>query len=77
MPFRIVDVTSPPAKKAPRNSNTAAIKIACLIVSALAPTDVPMELATSLAPIPKAIKNPMNAAIRRILKGSVNKFSIS
>jgi hypothetical protein len=36
-----------------------------------------MEFATSLAPIPKAIKNPMNAAIRRILKGSVNKFSIT
>ena len=32
MPFLIVEVTSPPAKKAPKNSKIAAIIIACLIV---------------------------------------------
>ena len=55
MPLRIVDVTSPPARNAPRNSNIAAIIIACLIVIARDPTDVAMAFATSLAPIPQAI----------------------
>jgi hypothetical protein len=76
MPFLIVEVTSPPAKKAPKNSKIAAIIIACLIVIALLPTEVPMEFATSLAPMPKAIKNPINPASKSILKGSKNKVSI-
>jgi hypothetical protein len=72
----MVEVTSPPARNAPKNSKMAAIVIACLIVIALLPTDVPMEFATSLAPIPKAIKNPIKPAINRIVKGSKNKLSI-
>ena len=32
--------------------------MACATVNALAPTEVPMALATSLAPMPHAIKNP-------------------
>ena len=52
IPLRIVDVTSPPARYAPANSNTIAMMIACLIVSAFEPTDVPIALATSFAPIP-------------------------
>jgi hypothetical protein len=55
MPLRMVDVTSPPARKAPRNSNTAAIRIACFTVMARAPTEVAMALATSLAPMPQAM----------------------
>jgi hypothetical protein len=35
-----------------------------------------MEFATSLAPMPKAIKNPINPASKSILKGSKNKVSI-
>ena len=76
IPFLIVEVTSPPAKYAPRNSKIAAIKIACLKVMALLPTDVPIALATSLAPMPNAIKNPAKAAIKSIIVGSKNKFSI-
>ncbi len=76
MPLRMVEVTSPPAKKAPRNSKMAAIIIACLIVMALLPTDVPMEFATSLAPIPKAIKKPIKLAIKSMKNGSRNKASI-
>ncbi len=55
MPRRIVEVTSPPARTAPRNSKMAATSIACLIVSALDPTDVAIALATSLAPMPQAM----------------------
>ena len=76
IPLRIVDVTSPPAKKAPKNSKIAAIIMACFMVIALLPTEVPIEFATSLAPIPKAIKNPIKPAIKRMVKGSRNKFSI-
>ena len=76
IPLRMVEVTSPPAKKAPRNSKMAAIIIACLIVMALLPTDGPIEFATSFAPIPKAIKKPIKPAIKSIVKGSRNKFSI-
>ena len=76
IPFLIVEVTSPPAKYAPRNSKTAAIKIACLKVIALLPTEVPMALATSLAPIPKAMKKPAKAAIISSKVGSINKLSI-
>jgi hypothetical protein len=43
---------------------------------ALLPTDVPIALATSFAPIPNAMKNPAKAAIIRISVGSKNKFSI-
>ena len=35
-----------------------------------------MALATSFAPIPKAIKKPAKAAINNIIVGSKNKFSI-
>ena len=69
-------MTSPPAKYAPKNSKIAAINIACLNVMALLPTDVPIALATSFAPIPNAMKNPAKAAIIRISVGSKNKFSI-
>jgi hypothetical protein len=54
----------------------AAINIACLNVIALLPTDVPIALATSLAPIPKAIKKPAKAAMSKIKVGSKNIFSI-
>ena len=67
IPFLMVDVTSPPARKAPRNSNIAAIIIACLMVIALLPTDVPIELATSFAPIPNAIKKPIKPAMSKIV----------
>ena len=50
IPFIIVEATLPPNRKAPENSITAAIKIACLIVRALEPTDVANALATSFAP---------------------------
>ena len=63
MPLRMVEVTSPPAKYAPANSNTMAIKMACLIVRALEPTEVPIALATSFAPTPQAIKKPKAAAM--------------
>ena len=55
MPLRIVEVTSPPARKAPRNSNTPAITMAVPTVMAPEPTDFPIEFATSLAPIPQAM----------------------
>ena len=35
-----------------------ATRMACLMVSAFEPTEVPMALATSLAPTPQAMKNP-------------------
>ena len=62
MPLRIVLVTSPPANQAPRNSKTTAIKIACLMVIAFDPTEVPIALATSFAPTPQAIKKPNKQA---------------
>ena len=43
MPLRIVEVTSPPARNAPRNSNTPAIRMATPTVMAPEPTDVPIE----------------------------------
>ena len=55
MPLRIVDVTSPPARNAPRNSNTPAITMATPTVMAPEPTDVPIEFATSFAPIAQAM----------------------
>ena len=51
IPFLTVSVTASPAKKAPQNSNTAAITTACLNVRAREPTEVPIALATSLAPM--------------------------
>ena len=77
MPFLIVEVTSPPAKYAPKNSNIAAIITACLRVIALLPTEVPIALATSFAPIPNAIKKPISPANIMINVGSKNKFSIN
>jgi len=62
IPLRIVEVTSPPARTAPANSKIAATMMACLMVSALAPTDVAIALATSLAPIPQAMNMPNSAA---------------
>lgn len=46
-----------PIKTAPAISNTVAKKQACLTVSTFDPTEVPKELATSLAPMPKANTN--------------------
>ena len=63
MPLRIVAVTSPPARIAPENSKITAIIIACLIVTAPEPTDVPIALATSFAPIPQAMNTPKTIAI--------------
>ena len=62
MPLRIVDVTCPPARKAPVNSKIAAMITACFIVNALEPTEVAIAFATSFAPIPQAINNPKLAA---------------
>ena len=76
MPFLIVEVTSPPARKAPRNSNIAAMITACFRVRALLPTDVPIALATSLAPIPHAAKKPNTQAIAKIIKGEKNSASM-
>ena len=55
IPFDIVPTTSPPAKSAPALSKIAAIISAPVIESALAPTAGPTLLATSFAPIFKAI----------------------
>ncbi len=55
IPLRMVLVTVPPAMKAPANSKMAAIRIACLTVMAPEPTEVPMALATSLAPMPQVM----------------------
>ena len=55
IPLRIVLVTCPPARKAPANSNRAAITIAWRAVIAPEPTEVPMALATSFAPIPQVM----------------------
>ena len=76
MPFLIVEVTSPPARKAPRNSNIAAMITACLRVRALLPTDVPIALATSLAPIPHAVKKPNAQAITKMMNGEKNSVSM-
>lgn len=51
MSLRIVSETEPPIKKAPENSKIAAITIAFLKVSAREPIEVPIALATSLAPM--------------------------
>ena len=48
--------------------------MACLTVRTLLPTDVPIALATSLAPTPYAEKNPKKIADMRI-KGIPNKVN--
>ncbi len=55
MPLRMVFVTWPPARNAPANSKIAAMTIAWRTVMAPDPTDVPIALATSLAPIPQVM----------------------
>ena len=57
MPPLIVSVTPDPSSRAPENSHTAATMMAWGMVRALAPTDDANELATSLAPMPKAHTN--------------------
>jgi hypothetical protein len=52
----------PPASTAPANSNTAAMITACRKLIALAPVEVAMALATSLAPIAQAMYRPKTAA---------------
>lgn len=54
MPPWTVSATFEPKAKAPPNSNNAATSSAVGRVNALAPTDEANELATSLAPTPKA-----------------------
>lgn len=54
MPFLIVSATRAPTSTAPKNSQTAAARHACFIVSERDETDVAKELATSLAPMLKA-----------------------
>ena len=61
---------------APRNSKIAAMITACLSVIALLPTEVPIALATSLAPIPQAINKPSADAVARINIGESKKNSI-
>ncbi|KAJ1639428.1 hypothetical protein T492DRAFT_936884 [Pavlovales sp. CCMP2436] len=56
MPLRIVSETWLPRSTAPLNSKMAAITIALRMVSALEPIEVAKALATSLAPMPKAVK---------------------
>ena len=55
IPLEIVETTSPPANNAPALSKTAAISSAANILMAFEPTAGPTLLATSLAPIFKAI----------------------
>ncbi len=55
IPLRMVLVTWPPARKAPENSKIAAMMIALRTVMAPDPTEVPMALATSLAPTPQVM----------------------
>jgi hypothetical protein len=51
----MVSETWDPKKKAPENSKTAATKTAWRKERAFEPTDVPIALATSLAPIFQAM----------------------
>ena len=59
----MVLVTLPPAIAAPPNSNMVAMMIAVPTVMAPEPTDVPMALATSLAPMPHVINKPRTIAM--------------
>lgn len=51
IPFLIVSATRAPTSTAPRNSQRAAARQACLIVRDRDETEVAKELATSLAPM--------------------------
>lgn len=62
----IVDATREPTRIAPRNSQTAAARIACLKLRERELTEVANEFATSLAPIPYASRNE----VLRLLVGS-------
>ena len=55
MPFRTVSVTWEPTRTAPASSKTAAMITACFRVKAPDPTEVPMALARSLAPMFQAM----------------------
>eukprot|EP00955_Chlamydomonas_euryale_P076447 362664-Chlamydomonas_euryale.AAC.3 len=57
MPDATVLVTSPPRPTAPANSKMPAMMTACHSFSVLDPTDVANEFATSLAPMPHAMKH--------------------
>ena len=70
-PFRTVSVTASPAKKAPRNSKTAAMIIALRNVRALLPTLVPIAFATSLAPMFQAMYPAITIA-RKIIRSNPN-----
>jgi hypothetical protein len=74
--LRIVDVTSPPARNAPKNSKIEARITALVIVNALLPTEVPIAFATSLAPIPHAMKSPAMHARAIYKKDASEKKSI-
>ena len=53
---------------APANSMIAAMMIACFTVTAPEPTEVPMALATSLAPMPQVMYRPnMIASARKMV----------
>lgn len=65
-----------PISTDPNISNMVARTHACLSVRAFEPTDVPKEFATSLAPTPKAKKNPTMKPNMRIHKTSEEKGSI-
>ena len=66
MPFLIVSVTRAPMATAPMNSVAAASIPACHMVNVLAATDVAYALATSLAPLPKALKTKAMVVRARI-----------
>lgn len=55
IPFCIVLVTCVPISRAPENSSTAAVSTAWRMVRAPEPTEVPIALATSLAPMFQAM----------------------
>jgi len=56
MPSRMISAALEPASTAPRNFKITASPHACLMVSALEPTEVAYALATSLAPMPNEAK---------------------
>eukprot|EP00962_Isochrysis_galbana_P053631 scaffold25066_cov106-Isochrysis_galbana.AAC.1 len=75
MPLRMVSATLLPARTAPANSKMTARAHACLMVSALEPTEVAYALATSLAPMPNAAKMAAMApktTIHEYLRGGGN-----
>ena len=72
--MRTVSVTASPAKKAPTNSKIAAMITACLSVRAREPTEVPIALATSLAPMFHARYAQTNTETNRTspMRGSID-----